>query len=105
MINAVSWPFYARERYQLPFERTWLVLWAGLDATENLASTGVRTLNRPSRNESLWQLSNPGHIVVHNYVNVIDTGRWHSLKVPLCNFALPARHNHLTKTADHYESG
>jgi hypothetical protein len=46
---------------------------AVLAATENLAPTGVRTLNRPARSESLCRLSNPGRIAVHNNVNIIDT--------------------------------
>jgi hypothetical protein len=46
---------------------------AGLDATEYFAPTGIRTLNRPVRSESLCRLSNPGRIVVHNNVNIIDT--------------------------------
>ena len=45
----------------------------GLDATENFVPTGVRTLNHPARSESLCRLSNPGRIVVHNNVNIIDT--------------------------------
>jgi hypothetical protein len=74
VVNAVSWPLYARERDQLPFGGAWVGPRAGLDATENLAPTGVRTLNRPARIESLCRLSNPGRIVVHNNVSIIRHG-------------------------------
>jgi hypothetical protein len=35
-------------------------LGAGLDRTENLASTGIQTQDRPARIESLYRLSYPG---------------------------------------------
>ena len=44
---------------------------AGLDAAENLALH--RGSNSEPSSESLCRLSNPGRIVVHNYVRVIDT--------------------------------
>jgi hypothetical protein len=47
---------------------------AGLDATENIAPTGIRTLNGPARSESQCRLSNPGRIVVHNNVSIIRHG-------------------------------
>ena len=68
VVNAVSWPPYARERNQLPVRGAWVGPRAGLDATENLAPTVV-----PSRSESLCLLSSPGRSVVHHNVNVIDT--------------------------------
>ena len=68
----MSWPLYAREREKLPVRGAWVGPRASLDATENLAPTGVRTLNRPARSESLCILSNPGRIVAHN-INVVDT--------------------------------
>ena len=72
-VNAVSLSLYARERDQLPIRGAWVGPRASLDATENLAPTVVRTLNRPACSESLCRLSNPGRIVLHNNVNIIDT--------------------------------
>jgi hypothetical protein len=34
---------------------------AGLDVCENLASTGIRSPDRPSRSQSLYRLSYPAH--------------------------------------------
>jgi len=33
---------------------------AGLDLAENLASTGIKSPDRPSRSESLYRLNSPG---------------------------------------------
>jgi hypothetical protein len=68
----VSPSIYARERDQSPVGKSWVGPRAGLNATENLAPTGVRTLNRPARSESLCLPSYSGRIVVHNNVNIID---------------------------------
>ena len=41
---------------------------AGLDGTENLASTGVRSPDRPARDKSLHTLRHICHIyIIHNY--------------------------------------
>jgi len=70
----VSWLLDARERDQLPVVGAWVDPRSGLDATGNLAPTGVRTLSRPARSESLCRPSNPGRIVVPNNVNIIRHG-------------------------------
>ena len=41
----------------------WVGLGAGLDGTEYLASTGIRSLDRPARIASLYQLRYVGHQV------------------------------------------
>ena len=60
-------PLYARERDLLPIvqEAGWALgpVWAG---AENLASTGIRSPDRPARSQSLYRLRYPAHFVMDN---------------------------------------
>ena len=61
VIKATPLPFYPRERNlnALVQEAGWTPgpVWTG---AENLASTGIRSSDRPARSESLYRLSYPG---------------------------------------------
>ena len=52
-----------RSRY--PFCRRLVGPRVGLDGRENLASTGIRSMDRPARSESLYRLSYPGPCTKH----------------------------------------
>jgi len=43
----------------------WVGPRAGLDGVENLAPTGIRSPDRPARNDSLYRLSYPGPPLKH----------------------------------------
>ena len=68
VVNATPRPLYHRKRDLVPIVR---VGWEGGGATgrcgekKNLTFTGIRTLNRQARVESLYQLRYPGS--VHSY--------------------------------------
>jgi hypothetical protein len=57
VVNATPRPLYPRERPGTHCIGGWVVLKAG---EENLASTGVRSPNRPARSELLYRLSYHG---------------------------------------------
>jgi hypothetical protein len=52
--------FYPRERHGTYCIGGWVGARAGLDGAENLAPTGIRSPDRPARNESLYRLSYRG---------------------------------------------
>ena len=57
MVNATPRPFYPRERDSVPILKE--AAWAPgliLTGAENFAPTGVRSLDRPARSESLYRL-------------------------------------------------
>ena len=66
MVNATSRSLYPRERDPATIvqEAGWApgLVWTG---GENLATTGIRSLDRPARSESLYQLSYPGQQLSH----------------------------------------
>jgi hypothetical protein len=45
----------------------WVGPRAGLDATENLTPTGIRSPDRPARSESLYRLRYPGPLIYYYY--------------------------------------
>ena len=53
-------PLYPRERPGTHCTGVWVGLGAGLNSTENLAPTVIRSPNRPDRSESLYRLSYRG---------------------------------------------
>ena len=61
MVNITPRPLYPRERDQVRIvqEPGWVSVpvWAG---AESLASTGIRSPDRPARGKSLYRLSHPG---------------------------------------------
>ena len=61
VVNVTTRPLYSRERDSIPFlyEAGWAPepVWMG---AENFASNGIRSLDRPTRSESLYRLSYPG---------------------------------------------
>jgi len=63
-------PLYPRERDPVTIvqEAGWVpgLVWTG---AENLAPTGIRTLDRPARSESLYRLSHPGPHLSHGTSN------------------------------------
>ena len=62
MVNATPRPLYIWKGNPVPIVQEALrapgPVWMGM---ENLAATGVRTPDRPARNESLYRLRYPGH--------------------------------------------
>jgi hypothetical protein len=52
--------------------------WVGTRGTENLAPTGIRSPDRPARNESLYRLRYPGH-----QINTLISGK---LRYPAAPF-------------------
>jgi hypothetical protein len=71
VVNTTPRPLYPRERYSIRIAQE--VVWAPgpvwADA-ENLAPTGLRCTERPSRSESLYRLSYPGTVF---YGTVLDS--------------------------------
>jgi hypothetical protein len=61
MVNATPWPLYPLEEHLLPTvqDAGWAPGPFWTDA-ENLASTGIRSPDRPARSNSLYRLSYPG---------------------------------------------
>ena len=47
---------------------------AGLDGCENLALTGIRSLDRPACSESLCRLNCPGPMLLQNEGNLWNSG-------------------------------
>jgi hypothetical protein len=65
-------PLYLRERPGTHYTGGWVGLRADLDVWKKLAPTGIRSPDRPARNQSLYRLSYPAHgslIVGGNFVN------------------------------------
>jgi hypothetical protein len=74
VVKAMPRPFYPRGREPVPIvqEARWGLgpVWTD---TENLATTGIRSSDRPARSESLYRLSYPGQCTMSN-VEVQSTG-------------------------------
>jgi hypothetical protein len=60
VVKATPQPLYPRERPCTHYIGGWVGPRAGLDACGNLASTGIRSPERPARSESLYRLDCPG---------------------------------------------
>ena len=59
VVNATLRPLYPRERPVTHCIGGWVGLRAGLARAENLSPTGIRSPDRPARNESLYRLRYP----------------------------------------------
>jgi len=66
VVKATPQPLYPRERPCIHCIGGWVDPKAGLDGCGNLASTGIRTPDRPARSESLYRLSCPGDSIGEN---------------------------------------
>ena len=67
VVNVTPRPLYPQERSGTHCVGGWVVSMAGLDRAENLTLTGIRSLDRPARSESLYRLNYSGPCV--NIVN------------------------------------
>ena len=70
MVNATLRPLYPRERRGTHCIGGWVdpgSVWRG---EEDLAPTGIRSLDRPSRGESLYRLSYPDHLYIYIYIYI-----------------------------------
>ena len=71
MTNGTPWPLFTPGKDPVPIvqEAGWAPgsVWTG---AENLASTGIRSPDRPARGQSLYRLSNPAH---NFWINLIYT--------------------------------
>ena len=59
VVNATPRPLYPRERPVIHCIGRWVGLTAGLAGAENLSPTGIRSLEGPTRSESLYRLRYP----------------------------------------------
>ena len=60
VVNATPRPLYPRERPGTHCIGGWLEPRAGVEGAENVATTGIRTPDRPFRSQSLYRLSYRG---------------------------------------------
>ena len=63
MVNATPRPLYLREREPEPIVQEAWIPGPVLEVVIYLSLTGIRSSDRPSRNESLHRLSYPGHTI------------------------------------------
>ena len=76
MISIRLRPLYTRERPATHCAGGWFCIGAGLDSTENLASTGIRSLDRPgipAANSSVPHQFKHGETSDHNSLYVINS--------------------------------
>ena len=66
VVKATPQPLYPRERSCIHCVGGWVGPRAGLDVCGNLASTGIRSPDRPGRSESLYRLSCPEDSIEEN---------------------------------------
>jgi hypothetical protein len=70
VVSTTLRPLYSRKRPGIHCKGGWMDLGARQDATETLASIGIRCLYSPVRSESLYRLRDPGrHNNNNNYNN------------------------------------
>ena len=83
VVNATPRPLYPRERRGNHCIGGWVdsgSVWRG---AEDLAPTGIRSLDRPARSESLYWLSYPGSLYIYIYIYI------HIIFVYKCHRFLP----------------
>ena len=66
VVKATPQPLYLQERPRIHCIGSWVGPRANLDGCGNLASTGIRSPDRPARSESLYRLSCPGDSIGEN---------------------------------------
>jgi hypothetical protein len=71
VVNATPRPLYPRERPGTHCIGSWVGLRARWTGTENFASTGIRSPDRPARSVSLYRLSCP--YMLHTYIDLVIT--------------------------------
>jgi hypothetical protein len=70
VVNATARPLYPRERPSTHYTGDWVgprPVWTG---TKNLASTGIRSPDRPARSESPYRLSYAGPPSAHQLIQI-----------------------------------
>jgi hypothetical protein len=69
VVSTTSRPLYPRERPGTHYTGDWVGPRAGLDVRErSRPATGIRSLDRPARSQSLYRLSYPAHNMYVMYV-------------------------------------
>ena len=61
---------YPRERPNTHCTGGWVSPRAGLGSAENLAATGIRSLDRPACSQSLYWLHYPAHLYFYYYIQI-----------------------------------
>ena len=69
--NVTPQPLYPRERPGTHFIGGWVGPRAGLDRCGNSRPTGIRSLDRPARSQSLYRLLYPAHEYVEELVGFL----------------------------------
>jgi hypothetical protein len=64
IVNATAWPLYPLERPGTHCIGGWVGPRDGLDGSENLAPTRIRSPDRPARSESLYRLRYSGPTLI-----------------------------------------
>jgi hypothetical protein len=61
-VSVTPWPLFTPGKDPVPnVQEDWWAPWLVLTGVENLASTGIRSPDRPARNQSLYRLSYRAH--------------------------------------------
>jgi len=68
VVNATPRPLCPRERPGTRCIGGWIYPWPVWTGAENFAPTGIRSLDRPARSESLYRLSYPSPHYIYIYI-------------------------------------
>jgi len=99
VVNATPRPLCPRERPGTRCIGGWIYPWPVWTGAENFAPTGIRSLDRPARSESLYRLSypSPHYIYIYIYANTHTHNHTHTRRSswnPNANTLEPDRPQH-----------